>query len=303
MIRRPPRSTLFPYTTLFRSGAGAAAHARERRLLRGHSAADLRGAGRARAVPEASARPAHRVVRRRRHALGQPQRSPAEDRGAAGRVRALRRPLMDKRTFAVRGMHCAACVSKVERALRGVPGVDAAAVNLATERATVEGDPARADAAALASAVAAAGYELAEASAPAAPGAAPDDREQAARAAEQRRLRARVLVGVVLSIPIVLGSMRGIVPWAPAWLANPWTLLLLATPVQFWVGAAFHRGFLPDLRYRSASMSTLVSLGTHAASVFSLAVTLRPQAFMALGAMPYYETSAVVLTLVALWRS
>jgi len=202
---------------------------------------------------------------------------------------------MDTRTFAVRGMHCAACVGKVERALRGVPGVDAASVNLATERATVEGDPARADTAALASAVAAAGYELAEAPAPVAPGAAPDDREQAARAAEQRRLRARVLVGVVLSIPIVLGSMREIFPWAPAWLANPWTLLLLATPVQFWVGADFHRGFLHDLRYRSASMSTLVSLGTNAAYFFSLA-------FMALGAMPYYETAAVVITLVALGR-
>src|SRR5207244_10572513 len=95
------------------------------------------------------------------------------------------------------------------------PGADAASGSLATERATVEGDPARADTAALASAVAAAGYELAEAPAPVAPGAAPDDREQAARAAEQRRLRARVLVGVVLSIPIVLGSMREIFPWAP----------------------------------------------------------------------------------------
>src|SRR5467141_1186822 len=135
---------------------------------------------------------------------------------------------MDKRTFAVRGMHCAACVGKVERALRGVPGVDAASVNLATERATVDGDPARADTAALASAVAAAGYELAEAPAPAAPGAAPDDREQAARAAEQRRLRARVLVGVVLSIPIVLGSMREIFPWAPAWLANSCTTCAIA---------------------------------------------------------------------------
>jgi len=209
---------------------------------------------------------------------------------------------MEKRTFAVRGMHCAACVGKVERALTGVPGVDAAAVNLATERATVEWDPARADARALTSAVAAAGYELADAPAPATPGDETQDREQAARAAEQRRLQARVLVGVVLSIPIVLGSMTEIFPRAPAWLANPWTLLLLATPVQFWVGADFHRGFLRDLRYRSASMSTLVSLGTNAAYFFSLAVTLWPHVFMDLGAMPYYETAAVVITLVALGR-
>ncbi len=209
---------------------------------------------------------------------------------------------MEKRTFAVRGMHCAACVGKVERALRGVPGVGEASVNLATERASVGWDPQRADAPALAAAVAAAGYELAEAPPAAAPGAVTEDREQAARAAEQRRLRARVLVGIVLSIPIVLGSMTEIFPWAPGWLRDPWTLLLLATPVQFWVGADFHRGFLRDLRHRSASMSTLVSLGTNAAYFFSVAVTLQPHAFMALGAMPYYETAAVVITLVALGR-
>jgi P-type Cu+ transporter len=209
---------------------------------------------------------------------------------------------VDTRAFAVRGMHCAACVDKVERALRRVPGVETASVNLATERATVVWDPTRADAGALASAVAAAGYELAAAPSAATPGTASDDREQAARALEQRRLRTRVLVGAALSAPIVLGSMTEVVPWAPAWLRSPWTLLLLATPVQFWVGADFHRGFLRDLRHRSASMSTLVSLGTNAAYFFSLAVTLWPHAFMALGAMPYFETSAAVITLVALGR-
>jgi Cu+-exporting ATPase len=209
---------------------------------------------------------------------------------------------MATRTFAVRGMHCAACVGKVERALRAVPGVDEAAVNLATERAAVTWDDARADAPVLAAAVAAAGYELAEAPPPRAPGAAGDDPEQAARAAEQARLRRRMIAGGALSIPIVVGSMRELFPWAPAWLANPWTLLALATPVQFWVGAEFHLGFLRDLRHRSASMATLVSLGTNAAYVFSVALMLGPHTFMAAGAMPYFETSAVVITLVVLGR-
>src|SRR5207302_7211900 len=78
--------------------------------------------------------------------------------------------------------------------------------------------------------------------------------------------------------------------------------LVLATPVQLWVGAEFHAGFLRDLRHRSASMSTLVSLGTNAAYLFSLAVTLWPRLFHASGAMTYYETAAVVITLVALGR-
>ena len=205
---------------------------------------------------------------------------------------------MARVTLPVRGMHCAACVGKVERALTGVPGVEEASVNLATERATVAYDPARADVGGLRAAVERAGYELgAEAAADGGP-----DREGAARAREQRALRTRVIVGVLLSVPVVIGSMPEVFPWAPAWLRDPGLLLVLTTPVQFWVGAPFHRGFLHDLRYRSASMSTLVSLGTNAAYFFSVAVTLWPHAFMALGAMPYYETAAVVITLVALGR-
>jgi Cu+-exporting ATPase len=208
---------------------------------------------------------------------------------------------MERVTLPVRGMHCAACVGKVERALADVAGVDEAAVNLATERATVAYDATQTDLARLRAAVAAAGYELGDVSLPT-DGHGGQDRERADRAEEQRQLRRRVLVGAVLAVPVVLGSMPEIFPWTPAWLRHPWLLLLLTAPVQFWVGAPFHRGFLHDLRYRSASMSTLVSLGTNAAFFFSVAVTLWPHAFMALGAMTYYETAAVVITLVALGR-
>jgi Cu+-exporting ATPase len=204
-------------------------------------------------------------------------------------------------TAPVRGMHCAACVGKVERALAGVPGVENAAVNLATEQARVTLDPARTDFARLQAAVAAAGYELDEPRPSDA--SVPDAEDEAERAAEARRTRARVVVGAVLSVPVLVGSMPEVFPWAPAWLRDPWTLLLLATPVQFWVGLPFHQGFLHDLRYRSASMSTLVSIGTSAAYFFSLAVTLWPHAFMALGhVMTYYDVCAVVITLVVLGR-
>ena len=203
-------------------------------------------------------------------------------------------PQVERLTLPVRGMHCAACVGKVERALTSVPGVDEATVNLATEKATVTFDPTRTDVTRLQDAV-----ELVE---PREAAGQTRDREQSAREETQRRARSKFVVGAILSVPIVIGSMVEGFLWAPAWLRNPWLLWALATPVQFWVGFEFHAGFLRDLRHRTASMSTLVSIGTNAAYFFSLAVTLWPHVFMPAGGMTYYETGAVVITLVVLGR-
>ena len=200
----------------------------------------------------------------------------------------------------VRGMHCAACVGRVERALTGLPGVERATVNLATEQATVSFDPERTSFEALQAAVAAAGYELVPPRPDQVPGAALDT-EQSARHAEQRYEKIKFIVGAVLSVPVLLGGMSHILPWVPTALRNPWLLLILTTPVQFWVGWQFHRGFLHDLRYRQASMSTLVSVGTSAAYFFSVAVTLWPHVFPA-HSVTYYDVSAVVITLVVLGR-
>jgi len=201
--------------------------------------------------------------------------------------------------FPVKGMHCAACVDKVERALRGVPGVKTAVVNLATERATVRLDDGGPRLDALRRAVAAAGYTV-----PAEIAATPeaDDRAQAERARESRRLGDKLVVGVVLSVPVLLGSMHEVFRWAPHWLRDPFLLWALTTPVQFWVGWQFHAGFLSELRHRSASMNTLVSVGTNAAYFWSVAVTLWPGVFAATGAMPYYEASALLMTFLVLGR-
>src|SRR5947199_339486 len=198
-------------------------------------------------------------------------------------------------------MNCAACVGKVERALTATAGVESASVNLATEQATVAFDPARTDLERLRAAVAAAGYELAEPRPEPVPGEAVDG-ERAAREAALRREKVRFVVGAVLSAPVLLGGMPHVVPWVPALLQNPWLQLVLTTPVQVWVGWQFHRGFVHDLRYRTASMATLVSIGTNAAYLGSVAVTLWPHAFVSHGAMTYYDVSAVVITLVVLGR-
>ena len=199
----------------------------------------------------------------------------------------------------VKGMHCAACVGKVERALRSVPGVTDAAVNLATERARVELGPEPAALDQLRAAVAAAGYTIPEQIA-----VTPEsrEREQADRARELARLRVKLVVGALLAVPVLLGSMTELFPWAPGWLRDPRLLWLLTTPVQFWVGGQFHAAFLRELRHRTTSMNTLVSIGTNAAYFFSVAVTLWPHAFMAAGAMPYFEASALLMTFLVLGR-
>jgi P-type Cu+ transporter len=201
--------------------------------------------------------------------------------------------------FPVKGMHCAACVGKVERALRGVAGVDDANVNLATERATVWVHPGLAGLPAMRQAVEGVGYTV---PAETVRTVESDQSARAARAAEDRQLRLKVCVGAALSLPVLIGSMHEIFSWAPAWLANPWLLWALTTPVQFWVGWQFHAGFIRELRHRSASMDTLVSLGTNAAYFFSVALILWPHAFMAAGAMHYFEASALLMTFLVTGR-
>jgi len=199
----------------------------------------------------------------------------------------------------VTGMHCAACAHKVERALRSVPGVRAVTVNLATERARVDVASESHALSALRDAAAAAGYGIPEEIA-----ITPQSREakQAERALEARGLLRRLVVGAILSLPVLVGSMPDLFPWAPNWLRDHRMLWALTTPVHFWVGGSFHAAFLREVRHRTASMNTLVSVGTNAAYLFSVAVTLWPHAFMATGAMPYFEACAVLTTFLVLGR-
>jgi Cu+-exporting ATPase len=210
-------------------------------------------------------------------------------------------------TLPIGGMSCAACVGRVEAALRGVPGVVEAGVNLATERAQVAFPEGRVEVADLRRAVEAAGYEILLPAAPAGPAGAATagdvpDPGAVARAREIARLRLRVVVGALLATPVVLGSFPQLFPWVPGAWTDPWVQLVLTVPVQFWVGAGFHRGAASALRHGAANMNTLVSLGTNAAFLFSLAVTLWPHALMAAGGMTYYDTAAVLMTLIVLGR-
>ena len=199
----------------------------------------------------------------------------------------------------IRGMSCASCVQRIEQTLLEVPGVVSASVNFATERASVTYLDSVTQPADLRNSIEAAGYAVPDMAAAPTP-----DQEKATADAEIRLLRTRFLVGAVLSLPILLGSFPDWFPWAPAPLFNPYVLFVLTTPVQFWVGWQFHRGFWMSLKHRTADMNTLVSIGTNAAYLYSAALTFFPAAIapMGMGAMTYYDTASILMTLIVMGR-
>jgi len=191
------------------------------------------------------------------------------------------------------GMTCASCVSRVEKALRRLPFVVDASVNLAGESARVRviGGPAAELEAALVKAVVRAGYGAR----PLEAAGVPD--EQGGRAEELRRA-APVLIGILLSLPLVVPMVGDL--FGRHWMLPAWAQFLLATPVQFVLGARFYRAGWHALRAGTGNMDLLVAIGTSAGWGLStwLWLTAAP------GTMPhlYYEASAVVITLVLLGK-
>jgi P-type Cu+ transporter len=209
-------------------------------------------------------------------------------------------PLLEKVSIPISGISCASCVSTIEAALRGTQGVVSAAVNFATNTASVEYVPTTVSVADLRRAIRDAGYEplvVVE-------GASTSDSEKAAREREVRSLKIKLTVGMALTIPIFLGSFPGWFPWIPRFLQNFWVLLVLTTPVQFWVGGSFYRGFWAALKHKTSDMNTLIAVGTSAAYLYSLAMTVAPGFFQARGITPgvYFDTAAVIITLILLGR-
>jgi Cu+-exporting ATPase len=190
----------------------------------------------------------------------------------------------------IEGMTCASCVARVERALRQVPGVVEATVNLATETAEVRasGVP---NPAALVEAVGQVGY-AAHPTTPARDPAAEAAGRRARRRSELVRRRTQLVIGAVLSVGVlVLDYGYGRASW------SPWAQLSLCLPVYAWVGAMFHRGAARAARHHTVNMDTLVSLGTTVAFVYSvIAVAALP------GEPTYFDVAAVIVTLIAVGK-
>jgi len=192
--------------------------------------------------------------------------------------------------LAIEGMTCASCVGRVERALLKVPGVRSAAVNLASERARVE-LLGTLESNALIQAVEGAGYH-----AQVIEQAQPRGADNAER--RLRRERLAVLIALLLAAPLVIpmfGDLFGL-----HWMLPAWMQFLLATPVQFLLGARFYVAGWKALRAGAGNMDLLVALGTSAGYGLSLYQWWATPA----GQMPhlYFEASAVVIALVLLGK-
>lgn len=187
--------------------------------------------------------------------------------------------------LAIEGMTCASCVGRVEKALKKVPGVQSAEVNLATETAEVR-YAGQAGPAALLAAVGKAGYHASvkQEDAPPPP-PAPDGTW-------------RVALAAALSLPLA-APMLGM-PFGWDWMLPGWLQLALATPVQFWLGAPFYRAAWKALRAGAGNMDLLVALGTSAAYGLSVYQLVRHAGHGM--AHLYFEASAVVITLVMLGK-
>ena len=203
-------------------------------------------------------------------------------------------------TLQVEGMHCASCVGRVESGLAEVPGVLDVAVNLASGQALVRHALGQAEPSVLRAAVERSGFAVLDA-------AESEKETPAAAALEDRRRRERRRLGLQAAFALAVGVLAfwgsaEFIPWAPAVLRNPWVLLVLVTPVQFWAGWCFYRGAWLAARRATTDMNALIAIGTSAAYGYSLVLTAWPGLLggVAGANVLYYEASAVIIGLVLL---
>lgn len=212
-------------------------------------------------------------------------------------------------TLPLRGMtsdskeSAASRVRRVEDTLKASEGVADATVNLATEQATVRYFPSIVTVNDLKKLVKAAGYEVLEV--PASGEFA--DRERASRKKELSDLTLKFaisgFIAAVIMVLMFLGSYIPVVSSLSMGQVN-WIALVLATPVQFWIGWRYYKGAYAALTHRTADMNVLIAVGTSAAYIYSVIATVAPHLVMTGGNMPatYFDTSVTIIALILLGK-
>jgi P-type Cu+ transporter len=189
-----------------------------------------------------------------------------------------------KKSFPIVGMHCASCAKLIERKLAKTPGVVSSVVNYGSELATIEVSEKVKDGD-LAKAVQEAGYKI----------VFDNNKKEEEKKKEINSLKIKVIISSILSVIIMIGSFPEWFSFAPEILMEPLVLLILSAPVQFWAGRPFYQATWSGLRNRTASMDTLIAIGTSAAYGYSVVTTF-------IGGHMYFDTAAVIITLILLGR-
>ncbi|USL44367.1 heavy metal translocating P-type ATPase [Priestia megaterium] len=205
----------------------------------------------------------------------------------------------EKAEFAITGMTCAACSTRIEKGLNKLEGVTKASVNLALETASVEYSPSQIAPQDIMQRVEKLGYGAKLKS-------EEKEEEQSYREKELSKQKGKFWFSFILSVPLLWAmvshfTFTSFIP-LPHMLMNPWVQLALATPVQFVVGKQFYVGAFKALRNKSANMDVLVALGTSAAYFYSLYSSLKSLGSSAHTDQLYYETSAILITLILLGK-
>jgi len=207
-------------------------------------------------------------------------------------------------TLSITGMHCASCAAIITRKLKKTGGVTETNVNYSSAKATILFDPAEVSVPALIDAIKKAGYGAAVAN--------PADRakDKELRAKEIRIYRRKFLIGLILSLPMLYFMLGTFIPSLPfIELTEPWmgiTSLILATPVQFWLGAGFYHSAWSALRMKTFNMDSLIAIGTSTAyfySVWNLILHwMNEQSLIGAHEDLYFEVAALLITFVLLGK-
>ncbi|GBE27742.1 copper-exporting P-type ATPase A [bacterium BMS3Bbin03] len=199
----------------------------------------------------------------------------------------------------IKGMSCASCVDKIEKALKEIPGVLKATVNPGTEEARIEYLPEMIQLAEIKKTIKDLGYQTVQIG-----DEIPEDREKMQHEAEYKKLWRKFLLAAILSVPILIGSFP---EWFPAWAAVPqqtrWIILFaLTVPVLLFSGSQFYIGTWRAFRHHSADMNTLIGVGTGAAFLYSFAATFLPGLFPQNLRNVFYDTTAIIIALILIGK-
>lgn len=204
-----------------------------------------------------------------------------------------------KESLRITGMSCAACAARIEKKLSMLPGVSAAGVNLASEKATVEYNPSEVKVSDMISAIRSLGYNAERAE------EVPADREKEAGEKEIRILKISLAASAILTFPLLLAMVLAILGVEAPWLQilhSPYFQLALATPVQFIIGSRFYKHSYYALKSGSANMDVLIAMGTSAAYLYSLYNVFFQEVMEGMMKDLYFEAAAVIITLILLGR-